>query len=134
MREDQLKKDQYYQKFSDCFVLKQKNEVIGIGVNNLSDWQSYYMRYFILLPQYRGQGIFQAYTEWLIGVLSRHGVNRIEMHVSPSNPVQIHRVNKLGFAMTGLSLSERWGAMIHFTRFLQTNLETHFVESFCSGD
>jgi hypothetical protein len=65
--------------------------------------------------------------------LKRVGVERVECDTSPANLVMVHIMGRLRFNVTGTCLSERWGAYIHFTRFLNSDNERTFLRQFCSG-
>jgi hypothetical protein len=45
----------------------------------------------------------------------------------------MHIATRLKFNQTGTLLSERWGAMVHFTKFLSEEKEEVFLRQFCSG-
>ena len=65
--------------------------------------------------------------------LKRAGVERVEADTSPANMATMHLLTRLRFNMTGTTLSERWGAHVHFTKFLDERSEGVFLEQFCSG-
>jgi hypothetical protein len=45
----------------------------------------------------------------------------------------MHIMGRLRFNVTGTCLSERWGANVHFTKFLNGDNERTFLQQFCSG-
>jgi hypothetical protein len=98
------------------------------------DWSSYYVRSAALLPEYQGR---QAIQHFLSGVLfpelTRAGVERVELDTSPSNLAMMHIATRLRFNPTGTLLTERWGALVHFTRYLAADSEQVFLDKFCAG-
>jgi len=127
-------KQRYYQTFGDFFEFFHGDELAGLLVCTPTDWSSYYIRSAALLPNYQGRRIIQTfYTSVLFPVLQRAGVERVEFDTSPSNMAMMHIAARLRFNNTGTVLSERWGAMIHFTKFLATDKEDVFLRQFCAG-
>lgn len=123
----------YYQEVGDFFQFQVRGECVGVFIGTVTDWSSYYLRYCAILPEHQGQGFFQEMVKHLLATLELYGVQRVEGDVSPSNLVNIHIFNKLQFNVTGLRLTDRWGAMIHFCKFLNRSPENLFLDQFCSG-
>ncbi len=127
-------KGRYYEIFGDFFEIFHGDELAGLLVCTPSDWSTYYIRSAAMLPKYQGRRIIQTfYTSVLFPMLQRSGVERVEFDTSPSNLAMMHIAAKLRFNNTGTFLSERWGAMIHFTKFLSMEKEDVFLRQFCAG-
>lgn len=127
-------KRRYYEMFGDFFEFFHGDELAGLLVCNPTDWSTYYIRSAAMLPKYQGRRIVQQfYTRVLFPTLERAGVERVEFNTSPSNLAMMHIAARLRFNNTGTFLSERWGAMIHFTKFLATDKEDVFLRQFCTG-
>jgi GNAT superfamily N-acetyltransferase len=126
-------KERYYEENGDFFVFKDGTKVIGIFVGTVTDWQTYYWRSMAILHEYQGRGIYQSFLNSLVEVLKVYGVTRIEGDVSPANFGSIHVFLKLGFFITGFNASERWGTLVHFTRFLDDKHLSTFLGQFCCG-
>lgn len=124
---------QYYQEAGDFFAFKDGEKLIGFFVGNSLDWETYYWRSVAILPEYQGRGIYQAFLDFLLGCLASHGVKRIEADISPANFESIHVLNKLHFHITGFQASERWGGLVHFTKFLEEKHLNVFEKQFCCG-
>jgi hypothetical protein len=107
---------------------------VGLLVCTPLDWSSYYVRSAALLPEYQGR---QAIQHFLSGVLFPElafaGVERVELDTSPSNLAMMHIATRLRFNPTGTLLTERWGALVHFTRYLTADGERVFLDKFCEG-
>lgn len=127
-------KRRYYEMFGDFFEFFDGDELAGLLVCNPTDWSTYYIRSAAMLPKYQGRRIVQQfYTSVLFPRLQRAGVERVEFNTSPSNLAMMHIAARLRFNNTGTILSERWGAMIHFTKFLAADKEEVFLSQFCTG-
>ena len=127
-------KQRYYQVFGDFFEFFHGDELAGLLVCTPTDWSSYYIRSAAMIPKFQGHRIIQNfYTSVLFPTLQRAGVERVEFDTSPSNMAMMHIATRLRFNNTGTILSERWGAMIHFTKFLSTDKEDVFLRQFCAG-
>jgi ribosomal protein S18 acetylase RimI-like enzyme len=125
----------FYEDMGDFFALvdSESQDTIGVFIGNLVDWSSYYIRSCSILPEYQGQGLYQQFLALLLNVLKQSGVQRAEIDVAPSNFGHIHVLNKMQFNITGIQVSERWGSMVHFTRFLSKQHEEVFLDRFCYG-
>jgi hypothetical protein len=69
----------------------------------------------------------------MFGVLGQAGVRRFELDTSPANMATIQVLTRLRFNVTGHITSERWGALLRLTKFLDERAEEVFLDSFCSG-
>lgn len=123
----------YYAEAGDCFAFVRGDFIYGVFVGTLGDWGSYYFRNCSILPEYQGGGRYQKLLIQLIAVLTSAGFDRIEADVSPSNLANIHILNKLKFNVTGVGLSDRWGALLHFTKFINPRAELTFLDRYCHG-
>jgi hypothetical protein len=127
-------KARYYQAIGDFFEFKAGARTVGLVVCTPLDWGTYYVRSAALLPEYQGfQPIQHFFSRLVFDVLQQAGVERVELDVAPSNLAMMHVVTRLRFNATGTLLSERWGAHVHFTKFLSPVSEHTFIEQFCSG-
>jgi N-acetylglutamate synthase-like GNAT family acetyltransferase len=127
-------KASYYQNCGDFFLIRHGSTPIGLFVGSAIDWKSYYMRSCGILPAYRGNGRYQKLFGYLLSVLSSKGVHRAVGDIPPSNYSHIHIFNKFGFRITGFNVSERWGAVVQFTKFLQKNNDDIFLRQFCASE
>lgn len=126
-------KQRYYERVADHFLFKQKGLPVGLVVGTLIDGHSYYLRYGMVLRNFQNGGRIQNFVNHLCAILKKHGVHRVETDVAPSNLVNVHLFNKLQFNISGLSLSDRWGTLIHFTKILNEEAEIIFLNQFCAG-
>lgn len=124
----------YYEEVADCFLFYKGDLCYGLHIGNPIDWASYYIRYSALKKEFRNQGRSQAFTNYLINTLRENSIARIEIDIAPSNLPNIHIHNKLQFNINGITLSERWGALLHFTKILNPAGEKVFLDRFCVGN
>ncbi|MCG8671273.1 MAG: GNAT family N-acetyltransferase [Pseudomonadales bacterium] len=126
-------KDAYYEAIGDFFLFRKTDgSPVGMAVGTLLDWSSYNFRNIAILPEYQASGLYWEFVKNLAEILKKHGVQKIEGDISPTNRRHIHIVNKIGFISTSLQLSERWGALLHFVLYLDEALEDKFGRLFSS--
>ena len=86
-----------------------------------------------MLPEYSGRRTIQDLLPVMFGVLRVAGIERVEADTQPSNLATMHILNRLHFNVSGTSLSDRWGAQVHLTLFLDKECEDVFLGQFCGG-
>jgi RimJ/RimL family protein N-acetyltransferase len=126
-------KARYYALTGDFVEFSHRDRVVGLFIGMPLDWSSYYIRSAAMLPEYQGTHAPQAFFRQMFPVLRAAGVERVELDVSPSNVAMMHIVTRLRFNVTGTVLSDRWGALVHFTKFLDDDSEAVFLRQFCAG-
>jgi hypothetical protein len=127
-------KARYYALAGDFFELRDDGRMIGLLVCDPRDWSTYYIRSGAVLRSLEGRRLLPAFLARVVfEELKRVGVERVECDTSPANLVMMHTMGRLRFNVTGTCLSERWGACVHFTKFLNDGNERTFLQQFCSG-
>lgn len=114
-------KKRYYEALGDFFVFEDKaqgSRVMGMAIGTLLDWSSYNFRNIAVHPDYQNLGLYPLFFDYLATVMKAHGVRRIEGDVAPSNQHHLHVLNKMGCVVSSLAYSERWGVLLHMTRYL----------------
>jgi GNAT superfamily N-acetyltransferase len=114
-------KRKYYEELGDFFVFKDQSQggrVMGLAVGSLLDWSSYNFRNIAVHPDYQNLGLYPLFFDVLAQIMKAHGVRRIEGDVAPSNQHHLHVLNKMGCVVSSLNYSERWGVLLHMTRYL----------------
>lgn len=124
----------YFKEMGD-FILFRSNQgkVIGGFVGTPFDWGTYYLRNVLILPQYQGKNIFQVFLKHFLDCLGHAQIQRVQAEVTPANTTNVHILTKLGFQVTGFSISERWGALIQFTKLLDPEAAAFLTERYCWG-
>src|SRR5262249_36586756 len=120
-------KRRYYELFADIFEFVEGERTAGVLVGTPVDWSTYYVRFVGTLPEVRGRKPFQAFLPRLLRILGAAGGERVEAETSRSNLAFVHIMNKFAFNVTGTAMSERWGALVRFTKFLDPESEEVFL-------
>lgn len=118
---------------SDLFVIREAGEIVGLQVAAPSDWSTYYIRSFALLPRVRGRGLVEGITRRLAATLRDHGVARIENDTTPTNVANLFVTTRLGYLTTGTLNSDRWGLVLRRTLYVDPAAEEVFRGQFCAG-
>ncbi len=125
-------KRRYLQTVADFLEFRHDGECVGLAIGNATDWSSYYLRSMGLLPAFRDQKAGGAYLRFMCEVLSGLGVERVEAHTSPDNEFCARGMVRCGFHHSGTVLSERWGALSMFTKYLDPEGCRVFKRQFCA--
>jgi hypothetical protein len=104
---------------TDVFVMRHASgRVVGFWGGHPSDWSTYYCRTMNILPEFREGRLASELSSRICETLAGTEVARIEVDTSIANIPMTRLLHGLGFLVTGSSNSERWGAMLRFTKFL----------------
>jgi hypothetical protein len=123
----------YLRHVCDTFAFHHEDRVVGIFISNPVDWSTYYIRSVAFLPEYQGLGLVQHLTEFVGQRLSEYGVVRIEADTALSNHQCVAALLKQKFVASGTAISERWGALSKFTKFLDPAAESAYLARFCAS-
>jgi RimJ/RimL family protein N-acetyltransferase len=116
----------------DVFVMRHvSGRVVGFYAGHPSDWSSYYGRAMNILPEFREGRLASEVSRRISETLAeKTEVGRIEVDTSIANIPMTRILHGLGFLVTGSSNSERWGAMLRFTKFLREKPAETFRRQF----
>ncbi|MBN1612114.1 MAG: GNAT family N-acetyltransferase [Polyangiaceae bacterium] len=123
----------YYRTVGDFFEFKQGDRTVALLIGTAADWSTYYIRSAAALPEVQGKKLIQRFFPEMFEVLKAGGVERVEADTSPSNMATLHLLSRLRFNPSGTVLTDRWGAHIKFTRYLDDAAEQVFLDQFCTG-
>ena len=126
-------KERYYRGAGDFFEIKKDERTIGIVVGTPVDWSTYYVRSAAVLPAFQAKQLGSRLLRFMFPVLAAAGVERVEADTSPSNLAAMQLLTRLRFNVTGSVLSDRWGAQVRLTHFLDRQAEDVFLQQFCTG-
>ncbi len=126
-------KERYYQHCGDFFDFRCDGESVGLLIGAAADWSTYYIRSAAILPGFQGKRLHRLFFPTLFDALRGAGIERVEADTSPSNFAVLRVLESLSFNPTGMTLSDRWGAHVHLTKYLDESSETVFLDQFCSG-
>ena len=98
------------------------------------DWSSYYIRTLAILPDYQRPALLRRFVRaCLEEPLTAHHVERVTAETSPSNVAMSRFLTEYRFHVTGHQLSERWGPLVRYTRFLDPDRDAMFQARFGAG-
>lgn len=126
-------KARYYRTAGDFFEFVHDGRTVALLIGTPVDWSTYYIRSAASLREYQGKKLIQRFFPEMFALLAAAGVERVEADTSPSNMATMHLLTRMRFNVTGTVLSERWGALVHFTRYLDEPAERTFLGQFCAG-
>lgn len=114
----------------DVFLMKVGTRTVGIMMAHPSDWTTYYMRTAAVLPEFREKQFLNRLTKATYEHLRAVGVQRSEVECSVTNTAVMRMLPGQGFVITSTSNSERWGALVKFTKFLAPEAQEAFRRQF----
>jgi len=128
------RKFEYLRDACDLIELRLDDQTIGSLIGAPEDWSSYYVRVFALQREFQRPGMIRRFIrDCLFNPLMEHGVERICADTSPANVAMSRLFTELHFHVTGSQLSERWGPLVRYTRFLSPACEAEFRRKFGAG-
>lgn len=128
------RKFEYLRDACDLIELRLADETIGSLIGAPEDWSSYYVRVFAMRRDFQRPGLIRRFVrDCLFAPLAEHGVERICADTSPANVAMSRLLTELHFHVTGSQLSERWGPLVRYTRFLSPACEAEFRRKFGGG-
>lgn len=116
---------------SDAIELRLADRTIGVLVGAPEDWSSYYIRVFAVIQLYQRPALIRRFgRECVFEPLALHHVERVVADTSPTNLAMARCFSELHFHVTGHQLSDRWGPLVRYTRFLDPACEAAFLKRF----
>lgn len=116
---------------SDVFAFRSGDELVGYALGQPSDWSTYYIRSMGVLRSNQGRGLVAAVERVLAAALAPAGVHRIEADTAADNTAMAFAFMRCGWVATGFTNSDRWGAMVRYTRYLSEEATAAFRNQFC---
>lgn len=114
----------------DVFVFRSGEKTVGICTAHPSDWSTWYIRTFAILPEFRERRFCSEFAQRLVEPLQRAGVTRWEADCSAANRAMVRLFTSQGLVATSMLNSERWGMTLRFTKFLREDAEEVFRRQF----
>ena len=128
------RKLEYLRDACDLVELRHADETVGLLIGAPEDWSSYYVRMFAMRRDFQRPAVIRRFVrDCLFTPLAEHGVERICADTSPANIAMSRLFTELHFHVTGNHLSDRWGPMVRYTRFLSPACEEQFLRKFGGG-
>lgn len=124
-------KSSYLHTACDLIELRHRDRTIGAIVGAPEDWSTYYVRIFAVSRRYQRPALTRRFgIRALVEPLAAHHVERIVAETSPSNIAMARGLSEMQFHVTGHQLSDRWGPLVRYTRFLDPACEAAFSKRF----
>jgi hypothetical protein len=121
----------YMRSACDAIELRHEDRTIGVLVGAPEDWSSYYVRVFAVIQTYQRPALIRRFVrECVFEPLTLHHVERLTADTSPANLAMSRCFSELHFHVTGHQLSDRWGPLVRYTRFLDPAREAAFLRRF----
>jgi RimJ/RimL family protein N-acetyltransferase len=118
---------------NDCDLLELRHDArtVGVFIGAPEDWSTYYVRIFAMARDYQQRALSRRFLrECVFDALLKHSVQRVIAETSPANLAMTHMLNELRFHVTGHQLSDRWGPLVRYTKFLDPTCEAAFQQRF----
>ncbi len=124
-------KQKYFEYLGDCFGFYKNGNLIGVSLCAPTEWCTYYIYYISILPKFRGSELTLQWLEQLEKTLRPTILSKLEADISPNNVHNVQRVSKFGFLNCGVKITERFGTLIRFVKYLKDDQEELFQRNFC---
>ena len=127
-------KRRYLRTFCDLIECRQHGRTVGIFVGAPEDWSTYYCRVLAFDSGFALRPLLRRFArECLETPLAQLGVERLVGETGPMNTVMSRWFMDLGFHVSGQRLTERWGPLTHFTKFLNRDCSEMFAHRYTQG-
>lgn len=124
-------KNSYLQDMCDLIELRQGHTTVGTMIGVPLDWSSYYVRVLAFAPDIQRPALTRRFVrECLFEPLRARQVERVEADTSPNNLAMSRGLLETHFVCTGNQLTERWGPVVRYTKFLDPAFEAAFHRQF----
>jgi hypothetical protein len=124
----------YLGKACDLIELRHHGEIVGALIGAPDDWSSYYIRIFAVAQAYQRAAMTRRFAhECVLAPLAAQGIQRVIAETSPANVPMSRWLCELRFHVTGHHLSERYGPLVRYTKFLDPASEAAFVTRFAGS-
>ncbi|MBL7714503.1 MAG: hypothetical protein JNL01_03480 [Bdellovibrionales bacterium] len=110
------RREAFYRLVGDFFGLFSEGRLVGVFLGNISDWSSYYVRFAMILPDFQSGERYISFFRGVEKFLSSKSVARINGQISPMNIPSFMSVSKLGYRITGMEVTDRWGVLLNFSK------------------
>lgn len=126
-----LAKREYIETACDLVELRHEEKTVGVLVGAPEDWSSYYIRIFAVAQRYQRPTLIRRFgAECIFEPLRAHHVQRVVADTSPCNLAMSRTLSELRFYATGHQLTDRWGPLVRYTKFLDPACEDAFLRRF----
>jgi hypothetical protein len=117
----------------DLVEMQKDGETIGAMIGAPEDWSTYYLRIYAVSPRYQRPILTRRFYECMVEPLLACSVQRVVTDTSPTNASAARRLSEMNFHVTGQQLSDRYGPLIRYTKFLDPTAEAAFVARYAGS-
>lgn len=97
------------------------DEFCGWFSGNQMDHETFYMRNSAIIPAHRRKGLYTALMQTVLSRVKSLGFQIVlSRHHTTNNPIIIPKL-KIGFIISAIELSDRFGAVVHLRYYFNEN-------------
>lgn len=126
----QLLRDSFRSHSEHFVIYNATDDPIGWSIGEQKESDTFIMQWTGILPEYQNRGIYSAFLRQLLAYLKAIGYARVTSNHFVNNRAVLVAKLKAGFIATGMTLDERWGAVLWLTRYLDEQAEDAFRHAF----
>jgi predicted GNAT family acetyltransferase len=105
------------------WALEHEGVVVGWTYAYQQDHETLYMCNTAIAQDHRGKGLYSIILQHVLSVAKTQGFQIVtSKHYASNNAIIIPKL-KAGFIITGLALDEKYGLMVHLTKYLHPQRE-----------
>lgn len=105
------------------WALEFKGDVVGWTYSYQQDHETLYMCNSAIAQEHRGKGLYTAMLQHVLTMANEQGFQLVtSKHYASNNAVIVPKL-KAGFIITGMALDEKYGLMVHLTKYLHPERE-----------
>lgn len=105
------------------WALVYNGDIIGWTYSYQQDHETLYMCNSAIAQEHRGKGLYSAMLQHVLSVAAAKGFQLVtSKHYASNNAIIIPKL-KAGFIITGMALDEKYGLMVHLTKYLHPERE-----------
>ena len=105
------------------WALEFKGDVVGWTYSYQQDHETLYMCNSAIAQDHRGKGLYSAMLQHVISMAKEQGFQLVtSKHYASNNSIIVPKL-KAGFIITGMALDEKYGLMVHLTKYLHPERE-----------
>jgi len=100
------------------WALEYNGAVIGWTYSYQQDHETLYMCNTAIAQEHRGKGLYSIILQHVLSVAKTQGFQIVtSKHYASNNAIIVPKL-KAGFIITGMALDEKYGLMVHLTKYL----------------
>ncbi|MFN4985131.1 MAG: GNAT family N-acetyltransferase [Ignavibacteria bacterium] len=106
------------------WALEHNGEVVGWTYSYQHDHETLYMCNTAIAQEHRSKGLYKQVLQHVLSKAKAEGFQLVtSKHYASNNAIIVPKL-KAGFIITGMSLDEKYGLMVHLTKYLYPQRES----------